>query len=97
MVLKMDKRNDGLSPPCNCKPTNVNQLSFAKGPDYTNVGYGLEGQILRPSKVYSLTSNVPNVFNEAPPKFVVTWTNSKDRANPMIQRSPKKRQDKVRL
>lgn len=84
-----------LKPPCNCKPSNVNTFGFAKGPDTSGaIASGLDGQRLRPSLNYSLVSNIPNVFNQEIPKFVLNWTSSKDRANPRVQRTPRKSQDK---
>lgn len=82
-----------LKPPCNCKPSNVNNTTFAKGNHALYTGPGLQGEQQRPPIQAALTGPTVNIFRQAPPSHVLTWTSSKSRSNPVIQATPRKSTD----
>jgi hypothetical protein len=83
-----------IKPPCNCKPTNVNNYAFAKGDDSFPTGPGIGSEQMRPSRVYSLVTNIPNIFRQEAPAYSLQWISSASSADPRIQRTPYKKADK---
>lgn len=79
-----------LHPPCTCKPSNVNTFAPAKSQFVPERNGGIPGKI-RPPRVYSLDTSIPNIFAWDAPKFVLNWTSSSNRADPRIQRTPRKK------
>ncbi len=83
-----------LNPPCNCKPSNVNNFAPAKSPYQPSAKNLLEGNKLRPQRMFSLSTALPNVFQRDAQQWSLTTYNDSTSDN-MVRKlqTPRKKRD----
>lgn len=96
MTSRRDMIPQGAKPPCNCRPTNVNNLAPEKGYNSLGISRPAHDLPVRPPApgTVSLGIAAPNLFAYSLPKINLNWQSSSNSSDPKKQRTPRKSPDR---